>query len=271
MVAKAHFNVWIMPEAVSSEPHRWANIEESGAASRIGANGYRVATTSIDYVCQKYDVRPAFLKIDIEGEEINALKGGARLLASEKPTLIFEHGIGDDRAISLLKDCGYALYDVASYKPVASSTDYEPGVQISNILAIHESKIQASPYAKPPTPTTVKTFDESQFIAANPSNSAIKSVSSTLPPGRYVFVLSRATLDKAVDLFCCVKTGKVVLGHLETNGDFFIRNHRSMPFHVESEGEFVFEFGEVARAERASLHVKEVQLWRIDFAEEGAA
>lgn len=40
------------------------------------------------------DVRPVFLKIDVEGAEEEVLRGAAETLARFRPTIVFEHGAG---------------------------------------------------------------------------------------------------------------------------------------------------------------------------------
>lgn len=40
------------------------------------------------------DLAPAFLKIDVEGAELQVLRGGIELLARHRPVVVFEHGSG---------------------------------------------------------------------------------------------------------------------------------------------------------------------------------
>lgn len=50
-----------------------------------------VEVTTLDAVIPE-DVRVEFIKIDVEGAELAVLRGGRRVIGSNRPTVIFEHG-----------------------------------------------------------------------------------------------------------------------------------------------------------------------------------
>ena len=54
------------------------------------------------------DVRIDFIKIDVEGAELNILRGGERTIRQGRPVIVFEHGPG---AISQYGASSEALYD----------------------------------------------------------------------------------------------------------------------------------------------------------------
>ncbi|HVR07561.1 MAG TPA: FkbM family methyltransferase [Thermoanaerobaculia bacterium] len=67
---------------------------------------------------------PDVLKLDVEGAELDCLRGAARLLARRRTTLLCEVGAGNAAAVGdLLAAAGYALYDanqpLAARQPVA--------------------------------------------------------------------------------------------------------------------------------------------------------
>ena len=49
-----------------------------------------VATERLDDYCARKNIVPDFLKIDVEGNELRVFKGGAHILSTYKPTVIFE-------------------------------------------------------------------------------------------------------------------------------------------------------------------------------------
>lgn len=108
-------------------------IAERGRASNTLAryNGHRamnvrhrqlVPIVTLDNlsVCAR---PPTFLKIDVEGAEVEVLKGAARLLATVRPAIYIEVGEVNTAIVARhLHDAGYNLYDptmpIGSQKPL---------------------------------------------------------------------------------------------------------------------------------------------------------
>lgn len=73
----------------------------------------KVNTDSLDHYCSVYNIKPAFLKIDVEGNELNIFKGGLDTLKKNKPKIIVECDagyVGEDQVLEtfeLLKGLGY--------------------------------------------------------------------------------------------------------------------------------------------------------------------
>jgi FkbM family methyltransferase len=49
-----------------------------------------VQTQTIDYYCDTYKLKPNFLKIDVEGNELHVLKGAKNILRNFKPKILIE-------------------------------------------------------------------------------------------------------------------------------------------------------------------------------------
>lgn len=78
--------VVVRAEAVSAAPGtvRFLAVGASGS-NRISAgnpDGHDVATTSVDAFCAEHGIRPAVIKIDVEGAELDVLKGARATIAA---------------------------------------------------------------------------------------------------------------------------------------------------------------------------------------------
>jgi FkbM family methyltransferase len=69
-----------------------------------------VDVTTMDEFTRSRDVRPTFVKIDVEGFESEVLGGARETLAATLPRLMVEVQRHHDRVFTLLSDLGYAMF-----------------------------------------------------------------------------------------------------------------------------------------------------------------
>jgi hypothetical protein len=88
------------------------------------------------------DLSPSVVKIDVEGAELDVLRGGRELLERARPTLILEHvasaaALYDTRSgdiWDLLRSHGYEVYSITGEGPFAR-TDFGASERVVNWLA----------------------------------------------------------------------------------------------------------------------------------------
>ena len=51
-------------------------------------DGYDVTITTIDEVCKQYNIKPGLIKVDVEGAELDTLRGGVTTMESARPLFI---------------------------------------------------------------------------------------------------------------------------------------------------------------------------------------
>jgi FkbM family methyltransferase len=104
--------LYIPTNNVSKGSSPGATIIEHKERNDFGATE-KVSTDSLDNYCMKHNIAPAFLKIDVEGNELNIFKGGVSVLKKYKPKILVEiesRHIGEQRAsetFAFLQSLGY--------------------------------------------------------------------------------------------------------------------------------------------------------------------
>jgi len=90
-----------------------------------------VIATSLDWLAQRLP-GPDVLKIDVEGAELEVLKGAAHLLREKRPVLVCEVSLENSTAVtSLLTACGYSVYDGEANPPHRESLRAAPWTTVA--------------------------------------------------------------------------------------------------------------------------------------------
>ncbi|MEM2857571.1 MAG: FkbM family methyltransferase [Nitrososphaerota archaeon] len=105
-------NVIVLPYAASSESGKTMVITGSGATAKVTQGPVNVQTIRIDDVVVRFFPQsgPEFVKIDVEGHELDVLKGMTTTLRERRPILLVEvwHQNFDD-VVKLLSQLGYMM------------------------------------------------------------------------------------------------------------------------------------------------------------------
>jgi FkbM family methyltransferase len=112
--------------AIDDTSGKTVNLGGSGHASMsiLSDKGEAVTTISLDDLLSKHGVNgPIVLKLDVEGVEIEALKGANRALSEEALILYEDHGIDLENKVSAyLLNQGWKLYDIEGATPIPLKT-----------------------------------------------------------------------------------------------------------------------------------------------------
>ncbi|MGQ0715208.1 MAG: FkbM family methyltransferase [Gemmatimonadaceae bacterium] len=65
-------------------------LGDDSTTNHIGDRGVAVPLTTLDAFCETNRIQPSAIKIDVEGAELDVLRGGAGLLAMHGPTIALE-------------------------------------------------------------------------------------------------------------------------------------------------------------------------------------
>lgn len=83
---------------------------------RLAADGtLEVRTVRLDDYCSEHDIRPDFVKIDVEGAELSVLRGAGHMIGEHRPVIFLSthgHRVHMD-CLGWLRERGYTLRPVA--------------------------------------------------------------------------------------------------------------------------------------------------------------
>ena len=85
-----------------------ANTQVSVAEDSIKKISVEVRT--IDTICDEYDIKPDFLKIDVEGAELSVLKGAQKTLKNVQ-SLMVEVSENKEKIVKILKAHNFKAFD----------------------------------------------------------------------------------------------------------------------------------------------------------------
>jgi FkbM family methyltransferase len=102
-------------------------------ARQTGRQDYTtIETDTLDNTTSRLSIgKVGLIKIDVEGHEMNVLKGAQRLLSNLKPKLFVEIGharlirrnTSPNELLSFLENLGYATFDASKNEAISSETD----------------------------------------------------------------------------------------------------------------------------------------------------
>ena len=98
-----------------------ASIVEGVASGEIALRE-TVSMDTLDRYCERQGVVPDFIKVDVEGNELNVFKGGEAVLRKHKPAILVEieeRHIGREQmeeTFKWLEDCGYEGHFIRGHK-----------------------------------------------------------------------------------------------------------------------------------------------------------
>jgi FkbM family methyltransferase len=105
-------NVTVLPWAAGAESGLTAFAEgEHHSEGRVDASGAMPAfAVSLDAFAARYGAEPSLIKIDVEGGELDVLRGAIGILRARQPAILLStHGDGPKAdCLGFLKELGYA-------------------------------------------------------------------------------------------------------------------------------------------------------------------
>lgn len=154
-----------MGEACGSEQLNWApssNIGGSTIARGIPSQGYseQIAVRRLDDVCREMQLAPSFLKIDVEGFELFALRGAEDTLRKFHPIVVCEltnrflvdHGQSGSEMLQFMRGLGYEAWLISLNEQGTLSAEYcdtndTPRDQAEVLFARDQPEFAVSPAA----------------------------------------------------------------------------------------------------------------------------
>ena len=238
LVAAGCHNVTLYHRAIWNRSGDFVHIAEgSHLNDRVeqGAGGIPVPTLALDDFIAATGLSPSFIKMDIEGAELDALRGSARLIAEGRPIMALEQAPDDMRCHELLIAAGYLAVDLGSYKRITRGEDFSNPTGVNNVLFVPEEKTAASPYFDSRQELVAKL--EAGAFTRDAAGGARLAEAMELPAGRY---LVRA------DFSAAGRDNEVYAG-VEADGETVFRYHTFTAFMAECYRDWVVQLDRPGR------------------------
>lgn len=127
-------------EALTGQNNSLSADYDLFAANRASAHSSesyqstKVSITTLDLFCTERNLEPNWIKIDVEGHEIDVLRGGTLTISSILPALTLEVTRNNAEVALFLKELDYVLINACTLKPVENSPSS------GDFFALHPSK-----------------------------------------------------------------------------------------------------------------------------------
>jgi FkbM family methyltransferase len=207
------------------------SIEE---ANDSGLGTSEVESIALDDFVNWSGFQPSLIKIDIEGAEYDALQGAAKLIADVRPTFLLEHLHQDKRCWELLRGAGYRAIDLATYRPIDRLKDLSRVAAIANLLYIHGTKIEATPYRPPFERECTEEIEATSFRTAVDGSREVEF--SAPRPGRYLLDFDFTANGCDNEVMMGVEAGATALVRYHAYSSLLAASYLQMPFQVKRAG-----------------------------------
>lgn len=220
----------------------------------------KAPTQSLDDHCRDHGLTPRAIKLDVEGVEIEVLRGAARVLAECQPSLIIEYypaSDAKDDALEFLASRGYACYDTNLYRKVDREfylKAFSPPVLV-NVLAVSPTSPARAIYSA----SAVIAEDEQLFRAGTATSAPL----AFRRAGRYLVSVGVDGPNDAVAALTIVDASGNQLAYVQTQIGS-LRAHTNSNLIFEVDGALTGTCA-ISSLDGAAVHLRRVCVNRIDF------
>jgi FkbM family methyltransferase len=260
-------NVHLVHAAVWHTTGQWATLcvppGEPAAAEiartvEMNTTELAIPTLALDDYANRHGLIPNVVKMDIEGAEQHALAGFRDGLGRYKPHLLLEQRTDEIRAIDIVRELGYEVFDAGSYEDIRATSDFPAGSSVRNVVCIHRDRLHETAYANRKPKRMVKEFAGSELTRPD---AATWELELRLPPGRYVAEIDvTAELDDT--LAYEVSHDRALRGKWCVSAWWFLQNARDLPFHLHRETTVTLRFGRIEG--QGPVRLERLRLFAVD-------
>jgi FkbM family methyltransferase len=198
-----------------------------------------VTTVALDDLIEHLQMTPRVIKMDVEGFELEVLKGAIRYISSHLPVMILEQNDGDDGCIRFLTDLGYHIYCLASYRRIRSTSDYfRPGKGVvRNVVAYHpQSECHRGSALEGLHAVELKEVASLTKEDFNPEGPWVRSRPYRVPAGRYSLQMSYTPGDaEQIEVGLATKEDRFVASY--TGPSSWLQHLFELPLHLDEPAE----------------------------------
>jgi FkbM family methyltransferase len=117
--------------------------------NKVSGDTIPVTSLALDDFVAEMGLRPALVKMDIEGAEYDALLGFAGTISQARPVLILEQQIDDERCLAWLSKQDYTAIDLYEYRAISDFRELTRGTTATDILYLPRERVAETAYQPP--------------------------------------------------------------------------------------------------------------------------
>lgn len=270
-------NVYVMPNAVWNRSGDIIELFFGGAhyADTVMSPGANVApdrlvkTIALDDMVETLGRAPSVVKMDIEGAELEALKGFRKTLDAHHPAMVLEMNSyvdpdkpAEEVLTKWLKQHGYRVFNADDCQPFETTSNSADN-RLSNIICIHESDLERIHRYESVAIETVQEMTASG-MSHDPESGYFDF--GEQPPGRYLieFEPSDTALDDHTITHMVTVAGPpwIPMNLHMSAWSHLSRSYTRQPFHLDLKGQIVVRFKDRPKEDIPGM-VKSVSLKRL--------
>ena len=220
----------------------------------------QVKSVALDDFIADTGLKPAVIKMDIEGAERDALQGMPNFLESGRPYLVLEQINRNMNCVEFLSRYGYRALDLSNYRRIRSAADCLENSVVRNLLFLPEERIDQTPYPREVVLGERNEVSGSEFDTTVPG---VAKAEIAVEKGRYLCELDFGWSDPATRVLIRCVAGGQNRYQIEGANEWVFKSYRDFVLDVADDGTCAVECHSIGGQPLRDVRVRSFQYSKV--------